>query len=74
MAICEDGYCLAVHVSSIEGWAKHDIGLTSDWKHEIYREHCPDGYELEWVDKPKEHTGLMAAYELNQKLKEAVQE
>lgn len=68
MAIAEDGHCLAQHVSSHEAWAKHDIGLTSEWKHDEYGEHYPDGYELEWVDNPRTHEGLEAAYRLNQKL------
>lgn len=68
MAMAEDGTCLASHVSSNEDWAKHDIGITSDWKHEDYRRHYPDGYELVWVDdaKPGNHSGLDAAYAKNQ--------
>jgi hypothetical protein len=27
LAIAEDGYCLAGHISSNEGWAKHDIRI-----------------------------------------------
>lgn len=71
MAICEDGHVLAQHASSTNSWGMHDIGITSDWKHDRYREHCPDGYELEWVVKPKKHEGLMAAYKLNQELGKA---
>ena len=68
LAMCEDGHVLAEHASSNDSWGKHDIGITSGWKHERYKEHCPDGYELEWVDKPKQHEGLMTAYALNQEL------
>lgn len=68
IALCEDGHCLAQHCSSSEWFAKHDIGLTSDWKHEHYKEHCPEGYELEWVDEPMGHEGIDAAYILNQEL------
>jgi len=68
MAMAEDGTCLASHVSSSESFAKHDIGITSDWKHETYKKHCPDGYELVWVDdaRPGNHPGLDAAYAKNQ--------
>lgn len=67
LAVAEDGTVLAQHVSSSPSWAQHDMGVTSDWKHDKYAEHYPDGFEIEWVDKPKEHLGLMAAFELNQK-------
>ena len=68
MAMCEDGRCLAGHCSSTLDWAKHDIGLTSDWKHADYKEHCPDGYELEWIDDPRNHAGLDVACAKNQEL------
>ena len=51
-AVREDGVPLAGHLSSDMGWAKHDLGLTSDWKHEIYQAKCPEGYELIWIDDP----------------------
>lgn len=66
LALAEDGHCLAEHVSSSESWAMHDIGLTSDWKHDLYRAHYPAGYELEWVQDPRKHAGLDAAYAKNQ--------
>lgn len=71
MAMAEDGTCLAGHLSSSEGFARHDIGITSDWKHEHYRAHYPDGYELVWIDgaEVKAHEGLCAAYEKNQSAK-----
>jgi len=68
MALCADGVFLASHISSSEGFARHDIGITSDWKHDTYKKHCPEGFDLEWVDDPLNHPELMAAYELNQKL------
>lgn len=49
-ARAEDGRLLATHVSSCIDWAKHDIGLTSDWKHDIYRSEFPEGYELIWKE------------------------
>jgi hypothetical protein len=54
-AVAEDGGYLASHVSSNEWWAKKDIGLTSDSKHEIYRSRYPNGYELILVDKAPEN-------------------
>lgn len=61
-ALAEDGTFLAEHMSSSEWWAKHDIGLTSNWKHEAYKAHYPDGYELEWVDDARTHERLNCAY------------
>ena len=61
-ALSEDGEFLAGHCSSNDWWAQHDIGLKSEWKHDIYQERYPDGFELEWVDNPKQHAGLMAAH------------
>lgn len=52
-ALAEDGTCLAEHLSSSVGFAQHDLGLTSDWKHENYQKHAPDGFELIWIDDPK---------------------
>lgn len=77
MAMAEDGTCLAEHVSSHVEWAKHDLGIGSDWKHDAYRAHYPDGYELVWLDEaelkqPGGHPGLMAAYALNQAKRSAV--
>lgn len=69
MAIAEDGTYLAGHISSTEGWARHDIGIGSDWKHDTYRKHYPEGYELVWLDKPKGHVGLKEAYDRNQAMK-----
>lgn len=27
----------------------HDMGMTSDWKHEIYDKCCPEGWEIEYM-------------------------
>lgn len=40
---------IASHWSSGIHWCQHDMGITSDWKHDIYKEMCPDGYELIWL-------------------------
>lgn len=51
VAMAEDGTFLASHVSSSDGFARHDMGFRDSlWKHEIYKAHCPDGFELVWVD------------------------
>lgn len=60
-ALAEDGTSLAGHCSSSLSFAKHDIGIGSDWKHEAYRKHYPNGYELEWVDDVSTHAGVQAA-------------
>lgn len=74
VAICEDGHALGGHFSSNESWAKHDIGLTSDRKHDKYKEHCPEGFQLIWVEDPKNHKELGEAYKLNQELKKSEKE
>lgn len=48
-AMSEDGSALASHVSSNESFSKHDMGVTSDWKHQIYEKKYPDGYEIVWL-------------------------
>ncbi len=65
VAVAEDGTCLAQHVSSGVSWARHDIGVTSDWKHDIYAERYPDGFAVEWVDDPADHPDLQRAIALN---------
>lgn len=69
MAMAEDGTFIASHVSSHYQWFRHDMGLTSDWKHEHYKKQYPDGYELVEVEDPRNHEGLQAAYKLNQAMK-----
>ena len=64
-ALAEDGTGLASHISSNEDWAKHDMGLTSDLKKEIYEGHYPDGYELEWVSDFDNNAGGNRAMSLN---------
>jgi len=60
-ALAEDGAWLASHRSSNKSFIKHDMGLTSNWKHESYEKHYPEGFELEWVDDPDNHPGVAAA-------------
>jgi len=51
IAIAEDGTSLASHICSSIAWARHDMGVDNDvmGKHEAYRAHYPDGYEMVWV-------------------------
>jgi len=65
-ALADDGKALASHLSSGEWYSQHDMGFTSDWKHDVYNAHYPDGYELEWVDDLDTHEGWQAAYQRNQ--------
>lgn len=64
-AVREDGTVLTGHISRSIDWAKHDLGLTSTWKHEIYQEKCPEGYELVWVDDPHTDKRWQAVLALN---------
>lgn len=66
MAMAEDGKVVGNHISSSKGWAKHDIGITSDWKHDDYQKNYPEGYELIWLDNPETSEELKLAYEKNQ--------
>ncbi|HEA19388.1 hypothetical protein LCGC14_1865800 [marine sediment metagenome] len=69
MAMAEDGTCIATHVCSHESFMKHDLGITSDWKYNLYNKHYGEGnWELEWVCNPKMHKGLKLAYKRNQEM------
>ena len=72
-AMLEDGRAIASHLSSNDEWAKHDMGITSDWKHDTYQQYCPDGYELVWVDDPDKNPEWQAAFALNQERKAALE-
>lgn len=67
-ALCEDGCGLVSHSSSSEGWSKHDMGYESDWHHDTYQKHCPDGFELIWIDDADHDERWLKAMELNQQL------
>ena len=70
-ALGEDGQGLASHLSSGIGYSKHDMGLTSDWKHDIYKETYPQGYELVWIDDPDNSEEWKKAISLNKTKKES---
>jgi hypothetical protein len=67
-SVADDGNVLASHCSSSESYAKHDIGINSKWKHDLYDKHFPNGWEIEWVADPETHDGFKKACEANQKL------
>lgn len=68
-AIADDGHCLAGHLCSDEAFMDHDMGITSNWKHDAYNARFGEGnWVLEWVPDPNNHAGLEAAYALNQQL------
>lgn len=66
VALAENGALLTGHLSTDEDWLRHDLGLTSDWKHDHYRRHYPDGYELVWLDNPEADPGCRRAIALHQ--------
>lgn len=61
-AISEDGVFLAGHVCSHPGFGPHDIGVTSDWKHDTYAKYYPDGFEVVWIEDTKNDERLKAAH------------
>lgn len=74
IGIAEDGNCLAQHLCSHEGFMKHDLGMTSDWKHENYNEHYGKGnWQLEWIESNDidSHEGLQKAFKLNAEISKA---
>lgn len=52
VAVTEDGDCIAGHLSSNTTWGRHDMGLDSNWKHELYDAHYGAGqWELLYADE-----------------------
>ena len=71
-AMAEDGTVLGSHYCSHEGFAPHDLGVIEGARadrHEDYKKHYPDGYEMEFVPSREidGHKGLNKAFELNEK-------
>lgn len=62
-AITEDGYILAKHSAPTDD-IMYELGVWSNWFHDIYEAKYPDGYELEWVGQIKSRPGLMEAIRL----------
>ncbi len=69
-ALAEDGHCIGQHLSSNFMFSQHDMGLTSDWKHDNYDKHYPEGYDLEWINEEDldNHQGWLDAIKLNKEL------
>lgn len=71
LAIADDGNVLASHLCSHEGYMAHDLGMTSDWKHENFNEHFgKDNWILVWVDDPMNDERTKKAFALNKALGE----
>jgi hypothetical protein len=69
VALAEDGHVLAEHVSSSVSWAKHDIGIGSTWKHEVYDQHYGSGnWELEWIEDTHLNPAFQEALLRNERL------
>jgi hypothetical protein len=69
LAIGDDGHIVGNHICSHECFMKHDLGFTSNRKHDNYNKQYGEGnWELEWVDDPKNHIALNKAIEENKKL------
>lgn len=69
-AIAEDGTVLASHFCSSEMYVPHDLGIIEGCRHEAYKQHYPDGYELEFVlaRDVASHPGISLSYKRNQEL------
>lgn len=73
VALCECGKVLAIKTSTNSKWAKNDIGMTSEKLHDRYKEHCPDGFKLTWLNRnvipsllKDKDSKLAKAYKANQ--------
>ena len=72
-AIAEDGNVLGSHFCGGEWFVEQDLGVTKDTrpdKHETYKKHYPNGYEMVFVQMEdiEAHKGLQNAFKLNQEL------
>lgn len=74
--LAQDGEVLGGHLCSHEGYMPHDLGVLQGARpdrHELFREHYPGGYRMEFVGLADVHPGLDAAVKLNE-AKGAVQQ
>ena len=74
-AMADDGNVLGSHWCSHEGYVPQDLGVIDGSRpdrHEDYKKHFPNGYEMEFIksNKIESHKGLQKAFKLNQKLAE----
>lgn len=67
VGIAQDGEVLAGHCCSDEYYTPHDLGVTSDWKHDEYRKKYPDGFQVVLVrhSEVAGHVELQEAFRLN---------
>ncbi|MBM7634038.1 hypothetical protein [Geomicrobium sediminis] len=70
-ALADDGTVLGSHWCSHESYVSHDLGVESGTRpdrHKTYKEHFPDGYEMEFISASEvtKHEGLQEAFRLNQ--------
>lgn len=74
LAVSETGIIVGQHVSSSKSFAKMDIGAESgtfrDSKIARYEKKLGEAVEIEWVDDPENHPGVMDALRLNQSMHE----
>ena len=71
LALADDGHVVAEHLCSNEFYMAHDLGITSDWKHEEYNKHFGEGnWTLIWIDDPVNDERVKSAMVLNEKLRE----
>lgn len=69
-ALAETGEGLASHLSSNVSFSKHDMGLTSNWKHDHYAKCFPEGYEIVWIDNAEDDERWQKSMELNKQKEE----
>lgn len=70
-AMAEDGTILGSHWCSHECYVPNDLGAIEGKRldrHESYKKHYPNGYEMEFVPARDvlTHKGMQKAFELNQ--------
>lgn len=63
-AMSEDGVELAGHLCSSHEWAAHDMGINENGlKRDVYAQHYPGGFIVEWVEHTTTHAGVRLAFE-----------
>ena len=63
VALTEDGAVVANHISSSEDWLKHDLGVSSQWHHDEYREYYPDGFQAVFISIDEQRAQSNADFE-----------
>lgn len=77
VALADNGKCVAGHVCSSECYIPNDLGVTSNWKHDVYDAEFGKGNwtaEFVRVADIASHAGLQAALKLNRQLHDAQKE